>query len=476
MENLPMLRKLDLKPASLLLLLLALVIPVTTASAQSKKERKQAQQLEQEALKAFNQKNYRTTIDKAAASVAIVPANPNVHFWKGYAHYYLKEYDNAVAELDTALSQGYKPLDVYRIRSLAKFEKKDYDGALADFNDGLKLEPNNLMFLVGKAEINFNKEKYPDALATYQLALAQAPNNAELYYDVARTQQKLGNLNAQVSMAEEAIKRNTHLLGDAYNIAAEGYYRLRRYNEAEQAYVNAISRWKANNQKPPDMYIAYRTVGDIYRRLNRFDDAIKISKQAIVDFPNDGNLYTDISWYYSLANRNQEAIESAKAGITLSPPTEHLPYTNLCRAYNDTAQYQLAINACNAALRISPDDGETYFYLGRAYELSGRAKEAGSYYNKAVKGLEKYVSENLDYSDGFYLLGNAYYSNGQNQKAIDAYLKCLELSPRFTKARYNLGIIYALDKNKSGAMEQYNSLLSLDPTLAAKLKTEIDKL
>ena len=470
-----MIRKLDLKPASLLLLLFALVIPVATASAQSKKERKQAQQLEQEAQKAFNQKNYRTTIEKAAASIAIVPANPNIHFWKGYAHYYLKELDNAISEFDTALSQGYKPLDVYKVRSIAKFEKKDYDGALADFNQGLKLDPNNLMFLAGKAEINFNQQKYPEALATYQLALAQAPNNAEFYYDIARIQQKLGNVKAQISMAEEAIKRNVHFLGDAYNIAAEGYYQQGQITEAEQAYVNAISRWKANNVKPPEMYIAYRTLGDIYRRLNRFDDAIKITKQAIIDFPTNGTLYTDNSWFYSLAGRNQEAIEAAKAGITLLPD-QSLAYTNLCRAYNDTGEYQLAINSCNAALKISPDDGETYFYLGRAYELSGRAKEAAPFYSKAVRGLEKFVVDRPDYSDGFYLLGNAYYSAGQSQKAIDAYLKCLELNPRFPKARYNLGLMYAVNKNKSAAMEQYNSLLSLDPTLAAQLKTEIDKL
>jgi hypothetical protein len=36
--------------------------------------------------------------------------------------------------------------------------------------------------------------------------------------------------------------------------------------------------------------------------------------------------------------------------------------------------------------------------------------------------------------------------------------------------------MYTLGKNKSAALEQYNSLLSLDEGLAAKLKAEIDKL
>jgi tetratricopeptide (TPR) repeat protein len=470
-----MIRKLDLKPLALLLLCAAMLIPSTGAFAQSKKERKQAQEFAQDALKAYNQKNYRITVDKAGQSLALVPVNADLHFWKGYAHYYLKEFDNAVSELDLALAQGFKPLEVYRVRSLAKFEKKDYEGALADFNEGLKLDPNNLMFLAGKAEINFNQKKYPDALASYQLALAQDPSNAEIYFDIAKTQAMLGNAKSQSDMALEAIKRNYHYLGDAYYIAADGFIKQKRYEDAEQALINAVSRWKATNLKPQDMYTAYRLLGDIYRRLSRFDDAIKITKQAIADFPNDGNLYTDASWYYSLADRNKEAIEAAQAGIQFSP-NEHLAYTNLCRAYNDAGQFPLAINNCNAALKITPDDGETYFYLGRAYEATGKNNEAQAAYRKAVKGLEKFVADSPDYSDGFYLLGNAYYTVNQGDDAIEAYKKCLELSPRFARARYNLGIVYVAKKNKAAALEQYNSLQPLDASLAANLKTEIDKL
>ena len=91
----------------------------------------------------------------------------------------------------------------------------------------------------------------------------------------------------------------------------------------------------------------------------------------------------------SLADRNQDAVEAAKAGIQFLPK-EHLAYTNLCRAYNDIGQYQLAINACNAALRITPDDGETYFYLGRAYDLTNKPNEATKAYDKPSK-----VSKNI---------------------------------------------------------------------------------
>jgi len=460
-----------------LFLVAAFLILANAAAAQgtpTKKDRKDADNLFKEGEKSFAENNYRNAIDQYSKSVTIVSANPLAHLKLAYSHYYLKEYDPALSELDLASTQGVKPLEIARLRYYLRMQKQDYAGALVDVKELLNADPNNAEYSLAEADINSALGDDKSALDAYQRAVAKNPTNANLYYKIATIQAKAGNVGGQISAAEEAIKRNTQFLGDAYYLAGDGYFKQKRYDEAEQAYSHAIDRWKAAGEKKQEMYAVYRTLGDIYRRLNRLNDAIRVTKQALVDYPNDGNLYTDISWYYSLADRKQDAIEAARAGIQFLPK-EHLAYTNLCRAYNDTGQYDMAINNCNAALRITPDDGETYYYLGRAYDLTNRPTDATRSYDKAVKGLEKFTSENPDYSDGFYLLGNAYFAVGQPQKAIVAYQKCLELSPRFVKARYNLAIIYARNKNKSAALEQYNSLVAIDSTLAAKLKTEIDK-
>jgi len=126
-------------------------------------------------------------------------------------------------------------------------------------------------------------------------------------------------------------------------------------------------------------------------------------------------------------------------------------------------------------LKIRPDDGETYFYLGRANDLLDRPAEATKFYKRAVTGMESFTQQNPTYSDGFYLLGNAYFADGQLDKAISAYSKCLEMSPRFARARYNIGMVQLQQRNKSGATEQYNILIGIDRSLATKLKSEIDK-
>ena len=79
----------------------------------------------------------------------------------------------------------------------------------------------------------------------------------------------------------------------------------------------------------------------------------------------------------------------------------------LARAHNDAKQWAQAIFACNGALKLNPDDGETHFYLGRALKEVGRNADAAKSFDKAVAGLIKFTKDNPDYSDGFYLLGNA---------------------------------------------------------------------
>ena len=125
--------------------------------------------------------------------------------------------------------------------------------------------------------------------------------------------------------------------------------------------------------------------------------------------------------------------------------------------------------------RFFPNDGETNFYLGRAHDFINKPDLATKYYDKAVVGLLEFTRNNPDYSDGFYLLGNAYYVDHQKDKAIAAYKKCLQLSPRFAKARYNLGIIYFSNGNLIAAKQQYEELKKIDPVTAEKLKQAMDK-
>jgi tetratricopeptide (TPR) repeat protein len=449
-------------------LLVALVL-AGDAAAQAKKDVKKARQIADKAAASFIKRDYRAAIDGYTQAVALDAANVDYHFWKGVAHHYLNENEKALPELNTALEKGYKkPLEIYRIRWRVHYAAKDYDAALSDIKQGLVLDPTNVEFLQGLGDISYSKNNYREAIDAYQkVVLTNPPNAGELYMNIARAQAGLGDTAGQIAAASEAIKRGTQSVAEAHLIIADGYKKERKTDEAIAAYLKVIAA-------KPDSYTGYESLADLYRDQNRFTEAIDISRKALTAFPNDGRIYTNLSWFYSLANRNEEAIQSAQAGIRFLPEG-YMAYTYLCRAYNDAKKPDMAIRECNNALKRNPNDGETYFYLARAYDLANKPDEATKFYKQAVIGMLDYVKKNPNSTDGYYLLGNAYFADNQREKAIDAYEKCLELSPRFGKARYNIAIIQLRQKNKTAALEQYNRLRELDPELAGKLKVEIDK-
>lgn len=449
----------------------AIMVP-PDASAQTqqvvKKDPKKANRAADKGRAAFGKRDYRTALDSYSQAVGLDPDNPDHVFWRGAAHFYLDEHSKAIPDLETALTKGYRdPLKVYSIRWRSYFAEKNFNAALEDVRKGAQLEPNNVEFWQALGDISYAEKDYRSAIDAYQKVLATNPNATNLYIEIARAYGELGDTQGQIKAAEEAVKRPTPALGEAYLMLATGYEKQRRFDEAITAYQKAIAA-------RPNEYALHQNLADLLRNQNRFNEAIDTLRKALQVFPKDGRIYTTLGALYSLADRHEEATKAAQAGI-LYLPNESMAYTNLCRAYNDVNKPEMAIRECNTALRLNPNDGETYFYLARANDLAGKPDEATRYYKRAVTGLLDFSTKNPGSSYGYYLLGNAYFADNQREKAIDAYVKCLELSPRFVRARYNVAIIQLRQKNKTAALEQYNRLLEMDPDLAGKLKIEIDK-
>lgn len=450
---------------------LALVLIIAAplcVSAQTKKDRERAKKFVEQADKAYNQKNYREAADAYGQALLLVPNNPFIHYRKGFAHFNLKENDKAINEFTVSLSQGHKPLDIYRVRAFIYYEDKNYDAALEDIRKGLALAPNDLQFLKGMGEINMDRKAFPAALDAFQKAAKVAPNDADVHYNMARVYFTLGDPKAQGTEAEIALSKGTRFPGESYYLLGDARQKQRDWTGAIDAYKKAV------NSKP-EYYQTYFNLAEVYRNETRFNDSIAILKQGLKTFANDGNIYTWLSLYYSLADRPEDAVQAAEAAKTLLP-NAYGGYTALCRAQNLLRNFNEAVKACNTALDLQPNDGETNYYLGNAYVGLNKSVEATSKYTKAVKGLADFTAKNPNNPDGWYLLGNASFADKQFDAAIDAYLKSLVLSPKFLKARVNLGIAFTRKKNKAAAMEQYNLILASDPALAARLKAEIDKM
>lgn len=417
----------------------------------------------------FGRKDYRGAVSKYAEALVISPDYGYAHFWKGYAHFYLDEYDLSIAELNTAFDQGFQPLQIYKLRWFVNFNLKNYDAALSDVQKGIILEPNNPTFSLGVADIYHAKGEYQKSIDAYKKALLIDPKNGDAYYYMAVDYENLGDSPKQLESALGAIKYNTKFVGEAFALVGDVHLKDGKKDEAIKAYQRAL------NVKP-EMADVYVKLSNVYYSQDRLKDAIDIAGKGVKLFPENGYLYTNLSIYYSVQNRNFEAINNAVKAIRLLPDKPEA-FTVLCRAYNDTAQYADSIKYCTDALNIIPNDGEMNFYLARAYSLTNKNNEekAAPYYKKAVESLTKFTDDNPKDANGFYLLANAYLADSQPNKAIDAFKKSIELNAGLAKAYYNLGYTYFLTQDMTSARAQYDALLKIDAKLAEKLKQVIDK-
>jgi tetratricopeptide (TPR) repeat protein len=456
---------------------------------------KKARKLAVEAGKLYNQGRYDDAIVKYAEALSISPYFPQARFFKGSSHYKQQQYDLAVSELNLALSQGVNPLQVYTLRMEAYAAKGDFSSAMKDAQQVVRLEPNNAYYTAFLGKMYLVNNDFQNGINLLNKAIEQGSRDPNVYYFLAVGYNRIGDYQQQGKAADKALKSGTQFSGNAWFLLADSLRRDRKYTDSAQAYQNAINSYKTaistnrvNNDTEENLYQSYINLSDIYRNLNRFDDAIKTAKEGLSLRPSDGNLHISLTWYYSLAGMREAAVIAGEKAVELAPD-QYMAYTNLCRAYlyegeffhgkqafqMATKSFNQAVAVCKKALTMQVNDGETNYYLGRTYFFLDDDKLSKSYYEKSVNGLIGFTNANPDYSDGYYLLGNAYFATGKNEEAIKAYERCLQIAPRFARVRYNLGYVYYKEGNKPAARQQYDILQQLDKDLAKRLLSVIEK-
>ena len=426
-----------------------------------------AKKLLNEGNKLFARKDYRGAINKYAEAIVITPNYAEAHFWKGYAHYYLKEYNEAGEDLDAAYDQGFSPSKIYPVRWVVNFQKKNYDAALSDVQKGLEKEPDNNDFNNALGEILVNKGDYRSAIVPLLKNLQRNPKNGDMHYFLALSYSKTGDLKSQGLSAAEAVKNGTTFMGESFALLGDSQAAAGKNTEAMDSYKKALN---VKSELPEEFY---DNAARFFRSENQLTEAINIAGKGLKLYNQSKPLLISLTWYYTLADRFGEAVSAGLQAVKYAPDDAGA-HTNLCRAYNDRGNYPQAILSCNTALKLNPADGETFYYLARANDSLGKKALAADYQKKAIAGLSNHTRDNPTDYDGFYLLGNALYYAQEYKKAIDAYKESIRLSPKFMKANYNLGNAYFADGNLNAARSQYDILSGLDKDYAGKLKATIE--
>jgi tetratricopeptide (TPR) repeat protein len=217
-------------------------------------------------------------------------------------------------------------------------------------------------------------------------ALRQAgnldPTNSQAYYNQAMAELELQKPNAARDALERAIAASPE---SAAFYEKLGYVKARLdppdYEGAMQAFERAI-------ELEPTLFRAYFQRAGIYEQQGKFQQALEEYTRGIQAGPRYVEAYSELGRLYADLGYTSEAATVLAEGIRVAiPQTEeeaHLHYL-LGTIYQESMNYQGAIEEYKTALRIIPSLAEVLFSLGWCYAEIDERDEAKRYLRRFME-------------------------------------------------------------------------------------------
>ena len=242
-------------------------------------------------------------------------------------------------------------------------------------------------------------------------------------------------------------------------------------------------------------YDAYLRARSFARRVTRTDleFALQMYERAIELDPGFAVAYAGLAnvcglyyeWHERDARWVEKGLAASEKALELSP---NLPEALSARARIFYAQkdYDKTARLAEQAVALKPDCDGAYYMLGRAYFASDRLEQAAAIADRALEAngddynvyipfmqvmsrlgrqaaaeemkrrhhqtLERHLETVPEDVRARILLGNAFASSGDRERAVREIRKALELRPDDTNILYNAACVYGLLEDKGEAL------------------------
>jgi superkiller protein 3 len=315
------------------------------------------------------------------------------------------------------------------------------------FEDILQRKPKLTPALIGLGLIFEEIENYGAAIDFLQQALGEDPGNVRVGTELAWCKALNGDNATARDELEDYLPK---LKGDdprTRDLRANCHYRVgicmwnlddskTARKDRNGAYARFLSAIKTNVNFAP----AYTSLGHYYELYARdkkrarqcFQKAFELSPAETEAAERLARSFADKGEWEIVEVISQRVIDSGRARPPPGSKRKGLswPYSALGVVQMNKQEYQQAIVSFLAALRISPDDYQSYVGLGESYHNSGRYNSASRTFNYALEphedGKMKITGETWFAK---YMLSNVHRELGEYQEATDGLQGVLQDRP-----------------------------------------------
>jgi tetratricopeptide (TPR) repeat protein len=317
------------------------------------------------------------------AFLKLEPKHAGAHANLGTALSHLGQYAEAIASFETALqlNPALTPL-LYNL-SLAHFRAGQYAKAATSLNDYLNRHPNfpSARQLLGLTLVELGRDA--EAVAQLETVLANHQIDAAGLYALGLAYVRLRRTDFKEIILKLAALPNgaalSHLLtGQAHLRAAE--------------YQSAVTEFEAAAKLKDELPRLHFSLGVAYLRAGRNAEAARAFARELSALPQDfWTLY-----YLAYLDEAEGKLEIARARLQTAlkvEPQSAEANALLGKILLRQGQAAAAVAPLETAVAQTPTDSNTRFLLARAYQQSGRSKDAAREFAEVQRlknqGIEK---------------------------------------------------------------------------------------
>ena len=375
-------------------------------------------------------------------SIPALPPNgtvniPDIYIQEAQKYYKQGLYEQAISQCQQAISIKIDAVKAYIILGNSQQKIGQIKEAEINYQTAIEIEPNNASIYQQLGNLYAEHKSWKSAIACYQKAATIQPNVAENYRKLAKVWTELGQAKAAIDCWYQAysLEPKKVTANDHFNLGNK-LYQQRQITQAVSCYQNSI---KLN----PNFATVYYNLSVALKHLGRLDEAVIYHHKA-----------KEI-W----ADKNQD-IDNLKVEMTsrISAKLE-IPHQNLYQP--NVAEIKLE-NRQPRQLDRALQNEKKYTQKEQIQEI---LKEANTYYleglfKEAIASCERAIRIKPD-PEAYQIMGKVFQDKNKLDNAMNCYHQALKINPNLAGANYEIGKIFAVQKNWHEAIYYYRQALSL---------------
>ncbi|MCF7919758.1 MAG: tetratricopeptide repeat protein [Candidatus Cloacimonetes bacterium] len=251
---------------------------------------------------------------------------------------------------------------------------------------------------------------------------------------------------------EQAEESFLAVLGvDSQNVQA--LYYLGAVNFINKKYEQALKYYLQALEIAPDNDDVLNQLSIVYKKLDRFEEAIETLKQ-ISDMEENADIWMQIAGLYQNIEYYADAQDSYEKAISLNDSL-NVAYLELGNLLYEQEYYDEALPYLEEAMKRFPDDDMLNKKLAKAYQKTGKI-------NSAIKQYNDLIAANPNNLKAYYNLANAYITINDYDLALKTAQTIKSKDTQNPKVYILLANSYSTLKNYQEAENAALKALELD--------------